>query len=814
MSVSTTTSVSAFMGQYVESQNRTSATFSATEETAITTALAEFQLNSAQLQQVGQLLNDLEVMRGLVATQSLSPTSLDAVELSIQMLLQGAAGNAGTVQAPATMTVQSQALPPDVQAFSDEYLTSTYLQNATTWPGADTRLQADLGGFNLAPIERAVATQYLYSIADQRRYLATIDAALKAPDGFLYATETDDDYPAYLAYKQARDATAAMIDSDVATVQGILAHAFPVTQTGFDQIPWSVRLTDPLTAVPPSTTTDQIRFEISEDNFLMSQLGSQARAIEGQISQLTTLLSPKTQPPLLMAQIIQYSTQLTDLKRQLKLIGTEFTALQARVAYNTSLAAGTPGDANKALTIDLNVSAAQAKLAAFAPTPVDNGGPSEPVPTDLQQKLSADRARYAALVADPNAPPPPDFVPPPLDPGQPPPPPPPIPEPTQQLIQGYIDHITYLMEVPSGMQLTPEQVDELGLLLAHRQALRIQLQNVNAELAALKDRIDYAQAVVLGVKPYQASEWERLTQAVVAAQVARMAGETVPPTAGAITTPPPVTVAWKLSGGNVGHIEVTRIENFLLDQQENDLVYQRLSEFSAYVGAVERDTQTAPAEAAALTTTISKLTSSSQSAQKTAAQLQQVQLNTVIEWLEVFELDAATAYANAEDARTVTVAAQVDAALAGVDASMLDMLHDEYLLAQKKLSLAMANEAYYETYAQPTTQRTLYYDAITQLSANVAKQAQYAESAAKATDPVTRQSDLDALATYQDEYEDLLANTLARYFDYAYSITPSASTWPRTLPSSLTTEQKAAEVISHYNGDVYTVIDAIATTAL
>lgn len=806
MSVSTTTGVSAFMAQYVESQNRTSATFSATEESAINAALAGFQIGSARLQQIVQLLDDLEVMRGMVSNQTLSPGSLDAIELSIQLLLEESSTGTVTGQTPtpATPAVQSAPLTPAVQAFSDEYLTSTYLQSAPVWPGADTRLQGDLGEFNLAPIERSVVTQYLYSIADQRRYLATIDAALAAPDGFLYATPADSDHQVYLDYKRGRDATAAMIDGYVATVQGILMLAVPVNQAGFDQIPWSVRLTDPITAVPPANSSDQARFEIGEDNFVMSQLGGQARTIEGQISQLVALLSPKKEPALLTAEIVQYSTQLTDLRQQLKLIGAAFAALQTRVTYNTAITAGTAPDTSKALTIDLNVTVAQTALAAFAPTPIDDGGPSEPAPTDLPLKLSADKAAYSVLVTDPDAPPPPDA-------GQ---LPPPIPEPTQQLIQGYIDHITYLMEVPSGMQLTPEQVDELGLLLAHRQALRTQLQNVNAELAALKARIDYAEAVLLGVMPYETSEWDRLTGAIAVAQIQRLAGENAQPTAGAIATPPPVTVAWKLSGGNAGHIEVTRIENFLLDSTQNDLVYERLSQFAADVNAVERDTQMAPAEAAALTTTISKLTSSAQAAQKAAAQAQQAQLTAVIGWLETFAQDAATAYANAEDARTVTLATQVDALLAGVDSSMLDMLHDDYLLAQKKEALAVANESYYQTYGNPTAQRTLYYDALTQLAANVAKQAQYAELAAKAVDETAEANYLATLASYQSQYQTLLTTALASYFDYAYSIAPDASTWPRTLPSSMSAQDKAAEVTMHYNGDVYAVIDPIATTAL
>ena len=165
MSVTATTSVSDFMARFVESQDRTNPDFSTAEEAAIDTALAQFSLTASQLDQVDKLLEALEVMREMVAAGSLSATSLDAIELSIQALLQGVTVTA----ASAPPTAPTQPLPPAVQAFSDEYLTSTYLQDATVWPGADAQVQADLAAFDLAPREVAVASQYMYSIADQRR---------------------------------------------------------------------------------------------------------------------------------------------------------------------------------------------------------------------------------------------------------------------------------------------------------------------------------------------------------------------------------------------------------------------------------------------------------------------------------------------------------------------------------------------------------------------------------------------------------------------------------------------------------------------
>jgi len=797
MSVTATTSVSEFMALYVESQGRASPDFSSTEESAMFAALAQFQFNATQLDQVDKLLEALEVMRGMVATGTLPASSLDAIEMSILMMLEESTPS--PVTATSTTTAASQPLPADVLVFSNVYLTTTYLRDASAWPGADTQLQQDLAPFNLQGLESATATQYLYAIAEQQRYLASVDAAMQAPDGVLYAEPTDPDYPTYLRYQQARDATAAQIDDDVATVQGILAGWISVTTAGFDTVPWSLQLTDPQSAVPPASAIDQAKFELVEDKLLLSQLGSQARLMEGQIAQLSAQLAPRAKPPLTTEQIIQRSTQMTDLKRQLKLIGSEITALQARVAYNTSIAAGAAPDGTKQLVLDLNVDVAQSSLAAYAPTPIDTG-PSDPVPTStLQTQWAADKAAYAALIQDPS-----------------PEPPPATPKPTQQLIEGYIGQLSYQLDVPTGMQLTPEQVDELGLLWAHRSALNTQYQAVNAELAALKARMDYAEAVLGGWKPYQASEWDSLSQAVAQATLKREAGEENPPTSGALTTPPAETVAWKLSGADPAHIEITRIENFLLTPTQNDVVYSQLDAFAADVGAVEGDTQSSALARTALQATLSKLTGTSQSVvtQKTNVQAQLTNLDSVIAWLATFEADAATAYDNAESARTVTNADQVDAMLVGVASSTQDMLYDDQMLASLKRDLASSNAYYYAnaTDAASHTARTPYAQAVYLLASNVYYQKYYTYKAA--TEPVNRQSYLNSLASYEAAYQPLLTATLARYFDYAYANAPNSSTWPATLSTSMTDAQKAAQVTSHYDGDVYAIIDPIPTTNL
>lgn len=803
MSVNATTSVTSFMAQYVESQGRTSATLTSAETAALQLALTQFELNSTQLEEVNKLLDALQVMRGMMVDGSLSYTALDSIEMSIQTLIQTA------MAAPATQAVAagpSQPLPANVQAFSDEYLTSSYLQAATVWPGADTQLQADLATFALAPREVSVATQYMYDIADQRRYLAAIDAALQAPDGFLYATATDADYPAYLNYVQARADTAARIDADVATVQGILNGMVNVWESSFDPIPWSLQLTDPQQAVPPANPTAQAQFEIVEDKFVLGQLGTQARSIETQMTQLTALLSAKTVPPMPLEQVHVYTTQLSDLKRQFKLISADRQALQARVTQNTALASGASLSADSSLKIDLDVNVAQSKLAAFAPTPV-NTGPSDPAPTStLQSQLSADKAAYSALVSAPPPSPPP--------PGQPPAPP----EPTLQLIDSYMGQLAYQLEVPVGIQLTDQQTDEIKLLWAHRTALSTQYQAVKAEMAALKARIDYAQGVLDGWKPYQTSEWNQLSAAVALARQRREAGEQLPPTAGALATPPADTVAWKLSGTNPAHMLFTRIDNFLLEPADNDLVYQRLSEFAAYIGLINTDSREAELASTTLQTTISKINTSTSAGQtqKANAQTQLSKLNSVIAWLDSFAPDAATAYDNAEAARTVTAYAEVSAKLASVASSENEVLYDDQVLAALKRDLAQSTSNYYATTtdAASNTARIQYTAALYQLALNVYNQKLYTFQVATALDANSQQGAQDSLDAAEAAYDPLLETALARYFDYAYAKATSSSAWPRTVTGATTDAQKAAEVMSHFGGDVYAIIDPIPTTNL
>lgn len=799
MSVSTTTSVSSFMATYVESQNRTDATFSAAEEAQINAALAEFQISGAKLQQIGQLLDDLEVMRGLVSTQSLSPASLDAIELSIQMLLQGAALDAPSLKATTLATAE--------QAFSDAYLTSTYLENATVWPGADTQLQADLAQFDLSARERAVASQYMYSIADQRRYLASIDAALAAPGGVLYAAPGTPGYPAYLEYSQVRDAVAAQVDAYVATVQGLLGGSVNVADAGFDQVPWSLQFTDPQTAVPPSNPLDQAKFEINEDNLLMGQLGVQIRTMEGQVAQLTAKLAPRVQPPLTSEQTIMYSTQRADLIQELKLVHAEFTALQARVAYNTAIVAGQAMSAIGSLTADLNVDAAKGKVAAFVPRPGGIQPPLPPAPTALlQQTLMDDQAAYAALVRSPTEPPPPGALPDPYAPAAP-------PIPTQSLLEGYIDHLSYLLVVPSGMQLTPEQIDERSLLWAHRAALFTQMDRVNRELAALQARISYTQAVLNGTKAFEQEVWIQLSGNVTLATVAREGGETAPPTAGAITTKPPQTVAWKLSGANPARIEMTRIDNFLLDAVTEDWVYAQLDAFKQAVGLTQTDLQTLPSTRTAVLTALNELTPGTLA--YTNAQRQLTALNALSTLMATYSADAMVAYDNAEAARTVTKYLEVDASLAAVEASLATVQRDDYLAAQQKMALADANFDYHYPTGNPTDPRALYVLSIYTLSVNTYNQALYAYQASQATPGSDQEATyLAALAGYQAEYTVLLTDTLARFFDAAYVSATSAATWPRTLSSSMSDAAKAEAVMTHYNGYVYPFIDPIATTIL
>lgn len=797
MSVNAATSVSNFMALYVESQGRTAAALTPAEAAALQVALGQFQLGSTQLAEIGKLLDALQVMRGMMVTGTLPYTALDSIELSIQMLLQAA------VMPPAPATVAASPAPPlpsDVQAFSDEYLTSSYLQDAAVWPGADTGLQADLATFDLAPREVAVATQYLYDVADQRRYLAAIDAALQAPDGSLYATASEPDYPTYLNYVQARADTAARIDAAVATVQGILAGTVNVWEASVDPVPWSLQQTDPQAAVPPSDAMDQARFELAEDKLLLGQLATQGRAVEGQMAQLTALLAAKTLPPLAPEQIFQYTTQLSDLKRQFRLISAEMAALQARVAHNTGVLAGTSTTPQSGLKADLDVTAAQGKLAAFAPTPI-NTGPSDPVPTStLQAQWSADQATYAALVKAP------------------PPTPPALPAPTLQLIEGYLGTLSYLLEVPVGMTLTDEQTDELRLLWAHRRVLQTQYQAVKAELDALKARMDYAQAVLDGWKPYQTSEWNRLNEAVAQATLRREAGETLPPTAGALATPPPQTVAWKLSGADPAHMQVSRIENFLLTALENDTVYQRLEEFAGYVGAVAADTNAATSARTTLQATISSISTSTSSgqAQKTRAQTQLTKLDSVMAWLDVYAPDAQNAYDNAESARTVTDLLQVDTLLAAVAASTTEVLYDDQALAYLKLDLANSNAAYYANMPDAASHvaRTQYAQALAQLAANAYSVKLYTYKVATAPDEASQQTYQNSLDEAQAAHDALLEATLARYFDYAYAEQASATTWPRTVSNAMTDAQKADEVTSHYGGYLYTLIDPIPTTNL
>lgn len=793
MSVSAATSISNFMALHVESQGRTTATLSSTEEAALQDALGQFQLGTTQLAEVDKLLDALQVMRGMMVAGSLSYTALDSIELSIQMLLQAA------VTAPAMTTgVQAAApLPANVQAFSDQYLTSSYLPSASVWPGADTRLQADLATFDLAPREVSVATQYMYDIADQRRYLAAIDAALQAPDGFLYATPTQSGYPAYLDYLQARANTATRIDADVATVQGILAGTVNVWEASFDPIPWSLVQTDPQAAVPPSNAMDQARFELAEDKLLLGQLATQGRAIEGQITQLTSVLSAKTLPPLAQEQIFLYTTQVWDLKRQLKLVNAERAALQVRVNDNNAVVAGTMSSADSGLKADLDVTVAQGKLAAFAPTPV-NTGPSDPVPTSaLQAQLSADQAASTLLIQAPPPPPP--------APGQ----PPTLPTPTLQLIEGYMSQLTYQMDVPVGMQLTTEQTDELKLLWAHRAALGTQYQALKTELDALRARMDYAQAVLDGWKPYQTSEWNRLTAAVDQARLRREAGETLPPTSGALVTPPVATVAWKLSGSNPAHMQVTRIENFLLTGPQNDWVYEQFDQFAATRGMVADDTQTAAIAKTAVQAAISDgLTGT----QLTNAQRQLSALNALIAMYPTFAEDADIAYDHAESARTVTDFTQVDAELAAVEASLETIQQDDAQVAEQKMRLADANLDYHYP-SGGTAPNAVYLQAISNLAINLYGQKQYTYLAAIETNPTTQAAYQATLAGYEEDYPDLLTATLAAYFDAAYEAASSGE-WPRTLSSSLTPQEKADEVSAYYGGNVYALIDPVHTTVL
>lgn len=798
MSVTAPPQVSQFMALYVESQGRTNPDFSAAEESALDAALAQFQLSTTQLEQVDKLLEALEVMRGMVASGSLPSTSLDAIELSIQMMLQAPA--ASPINAP--VPLQAQPLPADVQAFSDEYLTSTYLQDGTVWPGADAHLQADLRQFELAPhdlaaVEVAVATQYMYSIADQRRYLAAIDAALKAPDGFLYATPGTPAYQAYLNYTQVRSATAAEIDAYVATVQQILAGALDVADTSFDPVPWSAQLTNPQTAAPPSSALDQARFEIKEDQLTLSQISSQARALEGQVTQLNSLLATKT-PPLTSEQIVRYTTQRADARRMLSLISAEFVALQARMKYNTAIAAGTAMSANASLRVDLDVDFAQVQIAAFVPRPVDTGL-SDPVPTTtVETALAADLAAYADLVGSSQSPPP-------EDPDAPPPPPPP----TLKRIEGTIDHIAYLLDVPTGARLTSEQTDEFQLLWAHREALRTEYRLIDEELTALKNRIDYAQRVLAGATAYTTSQWNTLTVAVAATRSARLAAQAVPPVSGAITTRPPETVAWKLSGGNPNHVQITRIENFLLTPAQNDWVYEQLDAFGVYVGRVNSDTQAAAAAKAVVQATISAgLTGNS----LTNAQRQLAALNALIALYPTFGEDAAIGYDNAESARTVTDVALVNAGLTSVETSLESLQHDDYLVAQQKMPLADANYRYHYPNGG-SDPRAVYLLAISTLSINVYNQTKYTWLAATATNETTRDGYLGTLATYEAAYPGLLTATLASYFDAAYDAA-STGEWPRTLSPSLSSQEKADEVTAYYAGNVYPIIDPLQTTIL
>lgn len=790
MSVTATTSVSDFMALYVESQGRPAAEFSAAQEAAIDAALAGFQLSADQLEQVDKLLEALEVMRGMVATGSLPSGALDAIELSIQTLLQ----SPSVPQAPAPMLAQAQALPANVQAFSDEYLTSTYLQDAAVWPGADTRLQGDLGTFDLSALEKAVATQYLYSIADQRRYLAAMDSALQGPDGFLYATPADPDYTAYLNYTQVRAATAASIDAMVTTVQQLLDGRVDVADTSFDQVPWSMQLTNPQTAVPPSNAVDQARFEIGEDKLTLTQLGSQARTIEGQITQLNTLLATKT-PTLTSEEIIRYTTQRTDFKRMLTLINAEFVALQAHLQYNTAIAAGTPMSANGSLRTALDVDFAKLQLTTFVPRPVDTGS-SEPVPTSaVQQALAADQAAYAALAGTAPPPPPED-----------PPAPPPL---TQKLVEGYVDHLTYLLDVPSGAQLTSEQTDEFQLLWAHRESLRTEYRAMNAELLALKNRIDYAQRVLAGTTSYTTAQWNALTAAVASARATRLAGEAVLPVSGAVSTPPPDMVGWKLSGSNPDHVDWTRIENFLLTQEQNDWVYEQLVAFEGYKGTVDSDLRVSVTAKTAVQAAISGgLTGTA----LTNAQRQLAALNALIALLPTFSEDAAIGYDNAESARTVTAVSQVSSELASVDTSLLSLQHDDYLAAEQKMLLADANYDYHYP-SGGSGPKAAYLLAISNLSVNDYNQKKYTYLAAMAPDEATRQGYLTTLATFEAAYAGLLTTTLASYFDAAYEAA-SAGEWPRTLSLSLTAQEKADEVTDYYAGYVYPIIDPLQTTIL
>lgn len=656
--------VSEFMGTYVNS-NDLERPDDPQHRAAMEQALADFRLLANDLAQVESMLAEISGHRAFI--QWMTTRIQEAEERGEDTyLLKWDRGDSAArvrnlesrVAALLGPSLESR-LVDSRESFRLRYLDSGALGAATGWAGEDPTIQAALDGMLITDTAQAVVNQYLYSIGNLQRDCATLERSL-APGGSLAPS------PQRKRYEQVLSHWRQQAASHVQTVMGLLDGTVDVALV--DPVPWSARPEMDAAAKPPLSAAERRAFQLAEDGAWLSALGQEARTIEGALAQLAPKVGKGPAGSGSPEEIRERNQRRYDLVQRQRALVETIKAVRDRL--ETLRSTTRTGDGTLQ-AVDLEVASARHLLEGFSLTmPADSRLAEFPPAADAdayEATLSFLGAEQASLVR------------------------------SQAALAGTIERLGSALEVPRGFKLSDQQRGELGVLWSQRAELLRQQALINQEADALKAMVDATTRDQRRGLPFDHGAHLERQNAWESARQARQEGEAA--RQGALTTPVPTLVAWRLSPRNGNSRKPTVVANYLLDPQSNANVNAQLAadrqasaSLRGAIQALDTAIQQALARLAHLTrsgaTTVDKADAPWVQARLSALQsLRTAEVNRLLRNEQVVKGNEALLLSTSADQVSQRQQA-VESAQSMLPGAWLDQLRKEHQLAKADLDVA------------------------------------------------------------------------------------------------------------------------------